>query len=353
MALTNNPARPNLAGTQKYTGRCDMTFLEKATGCLVGGAYGDSLGAAVEFLGLPVIRAKFGEQGIERCAPAFGHGPGVITDDTQMAIATAYGLIDIPTLVFRNDIDITQTIWRRYKNWLLTQSDPDQARGPGNTCLSALESGRLGNPQQPLNKSSGCGGIMRVHPVGIALAYRPKRAFEIGLLSAAITHGHPNAYVPAGALAMLISLLMRNFPLEKAVTLVIEQLELLPKQMAEGTLAAIDVARNSIRNVVDFGLMIDSAIKFPGSRGGGWQGHDALAIALYAALVAQDDPLKAVWIAVNHSGDSDSTGSITGAILGAIHGPEAFYGCLKEDGIELERRQELEILAKKLVAIAQ
>lgn len=54
--------------------------------------------------------------------------------------------------------------------------------------------------------------------------------------------------------------------------------------------------------------------------GGGWTGEEALAIGLYCALVAGDDFVRGVRLAVNHSGDSDSTGSISGNILGALLG---------------------------------
>jgi ADP-ribosylglycohydrolase len=52
--------------------------------------------------------------------------------------------------------------------------------------------------------------------------------------------------------------------------------------------------------------------------GGGWVGEEALAIALYCALSAQDDFARAVLLAMNHSGDSDSTGAITGNLVGLI-----------------------------------
>jgi len=57
--------------------------------------------------------------------------------------------------------------------------------------------------------------------------------------------------------------------------------------------------------------------------GGGWVGEEALGISLYCCLKAKDDFLKALHLAVNHSGDSDSTGSITGNILGAMYGESA------------------------------
>lgn len=54
--------------------------------------------------------------------------------------------------------------------------------------------------------------------------------------------------------------------------------------------------------------------------GEGWVGDEALAISIYCALKYKDDFKKALITAVNHSGDSDSTGAITGNILGAYLG---------------------------------
>ena len=45
-----------------------------------------------------------------------------------------------------------------------------------------------------------------------------------------------------------------------------------------------------------------------------------MAISIYCALVAGNDFKKGVLLSVNHSGDSDSTGSITGNIFGALYG---------------------------------
>ena len=51
--------------------------------------------------------------------------------------------------------------------------------------------------------------------------------------------------------------------------------------------------------------------------GEGWIAEEALAIALYCSLKYYNDFSAAIIAAVNHSGDSDSTGSITGNIVGA------------------------------------
>jgi ADP-ribosylglycohydrolase len=50
---------------------------------------------------------------------------------------------------------------------------------------------------------------------------------------------------------------------------------------------------------------------------------EALAISLYCSLKFSDHWERGTLAAVNHSGDSDSTGSITGAILGTLLGVES------------------------------
>lgn len=56
--------------------------------------------------------------------------------------------------------------------------------------------------------------------------------------------------------------------------------------------------------------------------GEGWIAEEALAISLFCGLLFEHDFESGVCAAVNHSGDSDSTGAITGNILGLINGLE-------------------------------
>jgi ADP-ribosylglycohydrolase len=98
--------------------------------------------------------------------------------------------------------------------------------------------------------------------------------------------------------------------------------------------------------------LFSQAEKRPSKTGGGWLGHEALAIALCAARNSLDNPIKAVKIAVNHSGDSDSTGSICGAIMGALFGAKAFEDELRSTAVNLERKEELAVLGEKLANLA-
>ncbi len=82
--------------------------------------------------------------------------------------------------------------------------------------------------------------------------------------------------------------------------------------------------------------------------GQGWVAEEALAISLYCALSAPDLE-SALRLAVNHSGDSDSTGAITGNLLGTARGTQAIPDRWLD---QLELRAEIESLAVELAAIA-
>jgi len=64
--------------------------------------------------------------------------------------------------------------------------------------------------------------------------------------------------------------------------------------------------------------------------GEGWVGDEALAIAVYCCLRYTHDFNQCMTAAVNHDGDSDSTGAIAGNILGALYGYEALDQKWKE-----------------------
>lgn len=72
--------------------------------------------------------------------------------------------------------------------------------------------------------------------------------------------------------------------------------------------------------------------------------EEALAISVYCVLSAVD-PAAAMALAVNHSGDSDSTGSTTGNLLGAVLG---VYWLDAELLGELEGRSVIEQVAGDL-----
>jgi ADP-ribosylglycohydrolase len=337
-----------------------MTTLDRFAGCLLGGAVGDALGAPVEFPSLAEIRRRFGASGITDFAPAYGR-LGAITDDTQMTMWTAEGLlrayargsqkgiVSVPGQVHRAYLRWLQTQGERSTHpafadatrprdngWLIPVSALNDRRGPGNTCLSSLRSTQVGSVEHPINDSKGCGGVMRVAPVGL-LYDDPGVAFRVGCDTAAITHGHPSGYLSAGCQAAIIAHLRAGAPLAEAVN---AGLALLAKwaghqECLKAVTRAVELAGSGRAPSAE-------AVE---SVGEGWTGEEALAIAVYCALVTHDDFARGVILAVNHSGDSDSTGAICGNLLGTALGVAAIPAAWLAD---LELRQELETLAGDL-----
>lgn len=309
--------------------------LDQFRGCLLGGAAGDALGYTVEFVSESYIFSKFGPRGITAYVPV--KGKARISDDTQMTLFTAEGLL--------MEGDPVKNIAACYRDWLITQREeypyagettcrlmqvPElfAPRAPGLTCMSAIEAGCVGTMEVPPNHSKGCGGVMRVAPIG--LRFEPWEAVWVAAQAAALTHGHPMGYIPAAVLAHMISSLVRR--------------ELSVREAAEAALAEVRIRFAGAEELPEFLAMMERALALAAMEGNdleaihalgeGWVGDEALAIALYCAVKYEDDYDSALIAAVNHKGDSDSTGAICGNILGARLGLE---------GIPQKYRQGLEL----------
>ena len=309
-----------------------MRDIDHFTGCLLGGAVGDALGASVEFMTTAEIHRRFGPDGVSDYEPAYGR-KGAITDDTQMTLFTAEGLI--LHRARKGGGPIVESVYHAYLRWLSTQKETGEGallkqhgscnmvdgiltgfsalhsrRAPGNACLSSLSSGRMGTIESPINNSKGCGGVMRIAPVGLFLG-DDAAVFDAACGIAAITHGHPTGYLAAGCLALIIHRLNAGDGLPDAVQAALTFLESRPhhgetSSAMKSALAAWKTGSPSFRAVERLGA--------------GWIAEEALAIGLYCALAAGDDFEKGVCLAVNHGGDSDSTGAIAGNILGVLLG---------------------------------
>jgi ADP-ribosylglycohydrolase len=273
-------------------------------GCVLGGAVGDGLGAPIEFSSIDVIRRQYGPAGVVDL-PVLE-----ITDDTQMVLFTLEGLL----LARQHGINPVLAVRAAYGRWLHTQGGPlvasdgwlmaDQRlhsrRAPGHTCINALK-------HNEKNNSKGCGGVMRAAPVAV-WSRDVREVFTLAAETARLTHHHPSGYLSAGVLAVIVQALLGGTDLQSAVA--VARAELVRWEGHEEQTTLLD-------KVVGLGPLTPEEIE--SELGGGWVGEEALAIGLHAALVAPDFP-TAVRIAVNHSGDSDSTGSICGNILGARDG---------------------------------
>ncbi|MFJ6079716.1 ADP-ribosylglycohydrolase family protein [Pseudarthrobacter sp. NPDC092419] len=341
-------------------------------GCLLGGSLGDALGYAVEFDSIAGIRQRFGGRGLT----GFAQLPegGVFSDDTQMTLYTVDGLAE--ALEWANSgvgADVNACLWLAYLRWLATQGEDaspsapapqprwidgqavlHHRRHPGKACISGLASGEMGTSARPVNPGSkGCGTVMRSAPFGLVPHIASDAVYKLSADAAALTHGHPSARQSAGTFSLLIHRLVSGEGLKEAAAAVAASARELPDvaaELPERLAAALDLAARGAVSPEE----LNEAL------GEGWIAEEALAVGLYAALAtlpgggagtreeAEGHFREALAVAVNHSGDSDSTASVAGNILGALYGE----GCLPEEWLEaLEGRDVVRGMAARLVKV--
>lgn len=328
-------------------------------GCLLGGALGDALGYPIEFVrSAEEIVARFGAA----APPDLSGAPeALVSDDTQMTLFSAEALV---RALSAGSEAIVPFALGAYQRWYVTQEivPRDQVRprsgqglllaeprlyarrAPGQTCLSALSLSftrrSVATVDDPPNGSKGCGAVMRAAPFGLAAQSR-EDAFAAARDTAVLTHGHPSGYLSAAYLAALVYDVARGATLEDALGLADALLE---REREHQELAAV-LAR--ARALAAGGPLSPQAIE---QLGEGWVGEEALAIAVACALQATvDDVAQALWRSVAHGGDSDSTGSITGNLVGALFGARALPARWLA---QLELRDVIERVARDLHAAA-
>lgn len=306
-------------------------FRSRVRGALMAGAIGDALGAAVEFDSLEAIRDQHGPEGVTDYAPVYGRR-GAITDDTQMTLFTVEGLIRAHVRRDTGAWHPPTDVHAAYRRWYVTQREwgPDERRAedgwlarqewlysqraPGRACLSGLADEVMGTVEKPKNPDSkGCGAVMRSAPFGLLVGWEPQLVFQLGIECATQTHGHPTGQLAAGAFATIVHALVRGDGLDAAVGKTLTHLVNRPGH--EETTEALKRAVGAVRQGMPGPDRVEAL-------GEGWTAEESLAIGVYCALVAQD-MRHGLLLAVNHGGDSDSTGSICGNLLGALHGETA------------------------------
>lgn len=341
-----------------------MRDLNRFKGCLIGGAAGDALGYTVEFMSASSIFKKYGTKGITEYA--LHNGVAEISDDTQMTLFTANGLLIGTTrgklrgvmgdyaecYINYSYLDWYRTQTEQYPlsggyhySWLDNLPELFSRRAPGTTCMSALANGGRGTIEKPINDSKGCGGIMRVAPIGLYFCdnkwYETAEIDMIGAKAAALTHGHELGYIPA---AMLTHIILRIAEHGDSISdAVKDAMRMMPVVFPHAK--HMDEFLALIQKAVDLSAKSKDALDAICRLGEGWVADETLAIAVYCALKYANDFERGIIAAVNHDGDSDSTGAVAGNILGASLGldaiPKKFIEKLELRDVILEMAEDL------------
>lgn len=342
---------------------------DKCQGSLVGGAIGDAFGYPVEFVNsFEGIRIKYGEEGVTEYDKSYPwldeylrYYRALFSDDTQMTLYTAEGLIESA----KRGIPLMPTICNAYIAWYGPQvgrkvrisydsklakiEELNQRRAPGNTCLTALNDIYEGH--EPHNASKGCGGVMRIAPIGIFGAAHERSLEETGKIAgeaAELTHQHKMSTFASAMQAMIIQscILAENQITSDTFKLIVEEAVAKLFEMYPGNDSLLEDFIRLIHKAIrlDDNLLQDWEI-IENGLGGGWVAEETLAISTFSVLRHINDFKGCMICAVNHGGDSDSTGAVAGNIIGAILGydaiPHEFTKSLQLHDVILEMADEL------------
>ncbi len=100
---------------------------DRILGALLGVAVGDALGAPLEFMSAEEIQRKYGGSVREMVGGGWlSVAPGEVTDDTQMTLAVAEGIIERPH-------DPVPAIGRRFIKW-----QDSKPKDIGNCCRAVI-----------------------------------------------------------------------------------------------------------------------------------------------------------------------------------------------------------------------
>lgn len=336
----------------------------------MAGAVGDALGYEVEFMSRQEILSSFGEYGITKFA-LNRDGKALVSDDTQMTLFTANGLL---TGITMNRMEHSSykpeiIIMAAYLDWFYTQTretgrheqitwlrelpEMYHRRAPGNTCMSACANSI--DHKEVVNDSKGCGGIMRVAPMALLVDRSPdlgryycslEELAESGCYIAEQTHQHPLGFLPAGLLTVLLYKLLpltsaqAKANIDNVVSETLSILDVIRKGKHEEDKLYLKELTNKAVQLAHSDMSDADAIR---ELGEGWVAEETWAISLFCAIRHIDSVENAIIASVNHDGDSDSTGSVCGNIMGAIYGYEHIKNrsIFCHDGKQLEDTIEL------------
>jgi ADP-ribosylglycohydrolase len=354
-----------------------LPYASRIHGCLLGGALGDSLGYSVESQDMAEIRARFGPEGLQDVAAL--NGGAHFSDATQLTLYTVDGLLE--ALEWANSgvgADTNACLWLAYLRWLATQGVPvpestpfqpprwidshdvlKHRRAPGTACLSGLATGDMGTFYRPVNPDSkGCGTVIRSAPFGLVPYISAAAVYKLSADAASLTHGHPAARQSAGVFSLLIHALASGRGLREAAEAALGQLDADFLHKGEAPDPDLVARFEAALRVSAEGRLLAPG-ELAGELGEGWVAEEALAVALYAVLATEPVAAAAAGapaahfqaalaVAVNHGGDSGSTASIAGNILGTYYGEE----CLPADWLEaLEAPGVIRGMASRLAAV--
>lgn len=332
-----------------------MSNRQKAVNVMLGTHLGDALGVPFELMtrqeivnatcGDGVTRPRFDFDPTKRkISDTRGLAPGSTSDDSQLANATAKGLIMAGEYIHELQVLLhLEALWHDVAGWggttkrSLYEIDKwyrEQRRG-GSVSLPGFfkkdgdrqmwEAARPRNPRHPARpypNSRGNGPSMQIAPLGLHYALTASGAFESGEALDSIfefsrmTHEDPICAVAAYAVASVVYFSFIGGPAAAKAQLV-DQVKIAESRHryihhpgGERFLNALSVALILVDKPEDLWVLgsagrSDSMTSVP------------MALAIWWRHAFDDEPTAAVLEAINAGGDTDTVGAMVGAMMGA------------------------------------
>lgn len=269
---------------------------DSVTGCLVGLAAGDALGAPLEFMSRCEVRNRY-PKGLRDMMSSSLWEKGEYTDDTQMALLLAESLRERTGLV-------PSDLARRFQFWARTAKDVGiQTRAVVNMrgYVDDPEHCSLRYYEAHPDSSAGNGALMRCAPVALFCVNSLDQLVEMSRSSARVTHHDPKAQS---------SCVILNSWIHAAIS----------RRIRDARAEAISILEIAERPVWQRLKRIESCAE-DDIMSSGYTVH-TLEAAVWSFLTTESYE-EAVVRAVNLGDDADTVGAVCGALAGAYYGYSA------------------------------
>ena len=297
------------------------TMRSRDTGTLLGLAAGDALGGAVEFSPRAALARDY-PNGVREI---MGGGPhdlrvGEVTDDTAMALAIARACTP-------EGIDLDRVVGN-FVDWY--RAEPKDIGITTSRALAKLaaglpwrEVGGLMMSETP-RKLAGNGAVMRCAPIALRFRHDSERLRQASIDVARMTHPDSMATWGSVALNQAIAHLLDGGSLDAVVDAAVTGVA-----DAEVVATVRGAAGREYDDVLSGGFVLETLG------------------AAFWTIAHRESAEEAIVTAVSMGDDADTSGAVTGALVGAAYGFEA----LPERWLSvLEPRDELIGLAESLLA---
>jgi ADP-ribosylglycohydrolase len=136
--------------------------------------------------------------------------------------------------------------------------------------------------------------------------------------ASAITHGHPLGIIPSYVFSTMIWFIVyEDLNIEEALNKAMKQYK---KKFKLGGRKYRSYFIRLVEKAIELSKKDMLDIEAIREIGQGWVAEETFAIAIYSCLKHKDSFIDAVVCSINHEGDSDSTGAVTGNLMGALLG---------------------------------